>query len=113
MHEEPEILLTRLFNDHLAGLGNWFLGLVKMGPHARPWDNFITMELLVMLILVVLFAVLKGRLSVDRPGKLQHTFELAYNFLTETSEEQVGHHYKQFLAFFGTLFFFILFANLI
>ena len=30
-------------------------------------------------IIVVLFAILKSRLSADHPGKLQHTFELIYD----------------------------------
>src|SRR5215831_7338736 len=113
MHETEEIAITRLFNDHLAGLGNALTGLVGL-PHAdRPWANFVTMQLLVAAIIIVLFAILKPRLSMDRPGKLQHTFELAYNFFNEQTEEQVGHHGHTYLAFFGTLFFFILFSNLI
>ena len=112
MHE-TEIGLTRLFNDDLAGLGNTLTGLVGIAPQDRPWANFITMQLLVAAILMVLFAILKPRLSRDNPGKLQHTFELAYEFFKDTTEEQVGHHGKHFLPFFGTLFFFILLSNLI
>jgi len=112
MHE-TEIGITRLFNDHLAGLGNSILQLIGMQAEARPWTNFITMQLLVAAIIIVLFAVLRPRLSMDRPGKLQHVFELAYNFFNEQTDEQVGHHGHHYLAFFGTLFIFILFANLI
>jgi len=113
MHETEELAITRLFNDYLAGLGNTLTGLVGL-PHAdRPWANFVTMQLLVAAILVVLFAVLRPRLSPDRPGKLQHTFELIYKFFNEQTEEQVGHHGHRYLAFFGTLFLFILFSNLI
>src|SRR5215467_3851419 len=112
MHE-TEIGITRLFNDHLAGLGNSVLQLIGMQAEARPWTNFITMQLLVAAIIIVLFAVLRPRLSMDRPGKLQHVFELAYNFFNEQTDEQVGHHGHHYLAFFGTLFIFILFANLI
>jgi F-type H+-transporting ATPase subunit a len=112
MHE-TEIGLTRLFNDHLAGLGNAILQLVGMAPEARPWANFITMQLLVAAIIIVLFAVLRPRLSMDRPGKLQHTFELAYGFFRDQAEEQIGHHGQRYMAFFGALFFFILFSNLI
>jgi F-type H+-transporting ATPase subunit a len=112
MHE-TELWITKLFNDHLAGLGNMLTGLVKMEPEARPWANFITMQLLVALIIIVLFAILKPRLSPDRPGKLQHTFELIYDFLHEQAEEQVGHNGHHYLAFFGTIFIFVLFCNLI
>src|SRR5437764_8856801 len=112
MHE-TELWITRLFNDLLPGLGNTLTGIVGMPPEARPWANFVTMQLLVALIIIVLFALLKPRLSADRPGKLQHTFELVYDFLREQADEQVGHEGHHYLGFFGTLFFFILFCNLI
>jgi F-type H+-transporting ATPase subunit a len=112
MHE-TELWITRLFNDHLAGAGNTLTGIVGMAPEARPWANFVTMQLLVVAIIVVLFAILRPRLSPDRPGKLQHTFELVYGFLHEQAEEQIGHEGHHYLAFFGTIFIFILFANLI
>ena len=110
---EHELWVTKLFNDYLAGLGNLLAGLVGIHPDPRPWANFVTMQILVVLIIIVLFAILKPRLSVDRPGKLQHTFELLYGFLNEQAEEQVGHDGHHYLAFFGTIFFFILFSNLI
>ncbi len=71
------------------------------------------MQLLVALIIIVLFAVLRRRLSVDRPGKLQHMFELLEEFVRGQSEESVGHDGPRYLGFFGTLFIFILFCNLI
>jgi F-type H+-transporting ATPase subunit a len=111
MHE-TELWLTKLFNDYLAGLGNAALGFV--GMHAeRPWANFIVMELLVALIVVVLFAILRPALSADKPGKLQHIFEIIYKFLHGESEEQVGHDGPHYLGYFGTIFIFILFMNLI
>jgi F-type H+-transporting ATPase subunit a len=112
MHD-TELWLTKLFNDHLAGLGNLALSTVGMHAQDRPWANYIVMELLVVLILVVLFAMLRPRLSVDNPGKLQHIFELVYNFLRGESEDQVGHGAHKYLAYFGTIFLFILFMNLL
>jgi len=113
--QEHELWLTALFNNYLAGVGNALLGLVHVTAKdpARPWANFIVMEILVTVVLLVLFGLLRGRLSVDRPGKLQHVMEAIYNFLHNQSEETVGHHGHKYLAFFGTLFFFILFMNLI
>jgi len=104
---------TKILNDHLAGLGNSLTGLVGVAPESRPWANFVVMELLVAAILMVMFAMLRPRLSVDRPGKFQHIFELAYDFLNGQAEEQLPHHGVHYLGFFGTLFFFILFMNLI
>jgi F-type H+-transporting ATPase subunit a len=71
------------------------------------------MEILVAVIIVVVFAVLRSQLSMDRPGKLQHAFEAIYNFLRSESEEHVGHDGPKYLGLFGTLFIFILFANLL
>jgi len=112
MHE-TELLVTRIFNDYLAGLGNTLTGIVGMAPEPRPWANFVTMQIVVALIVIVLFAILKPRLSSDHPGKLQHTFELVYDFLREQAHEQVGHEGHHYIAYFGTIFIFILFSNLI
>ena len=112
---EPELWITRIFNDHLAGVGKAALDLVKFHTEDpnRPWANFVVMEILVAIVIVVLFAFLKPRLSADNPGKLQHTFELIYNFLHGESEDQVGHGGARYLGYFGTIFIFILFMNLI
>jgi F-type H+-transporting ATPase subunit a len=112
MHE-TELWITKLFNDYLPGAGNTLIGIVGMAPEARPWANFVTMQLVVAAIIIVLFALLKPRLSADHPGKLQHTCELVYDFLREQADEQVGHDGLQYVAYFGTIFIFILFSNLI
>jgi len=112
---EHEIWLTRLFNDHLASLGNSILALAHVHAEnpSRPWANFITMQILVAVIIVVLFALLRPRLSMDRPGKLQHIFEVIYSFLRGEATDNIGHEGPRFLPFLGTLFIFILFCNLI
>jgi F-type H+-transporting ATPase subunit a len=112
---EHEVWLTVLFNNYLAGWGNWLLSLFNVHAEhpARPWTNFITMQLLVAAIIVVLFAVLRPRLSMDRPGKTQHIFETIYTFLRGEASDSIGHEGPKFLPFLGTLFIFILFSNLI
>src|ERR1051325_9966320 len=112
---EHELWVTAWFNDHLAPVANAILGAVGVQAHnpARPWVNFIVMEILVTLIIVVLFAFLRTRLSMDRPGKLQHAFEAIYEFLAGQADEMVGHDALKHLPFFGTLFIFVLFGNLI
>jgi F-type H+-transporting ATPase subunit a len=72
-----------------------------------------TMQILVALLVIVVFALLKAWLSMDRPGKMQHIFEVFYDFLHHQAEDAAGHGSAKYLAFFGTLFFFILFCNLI
>jgi F-type H+-transporting ATPase subunit a len=121
MHESHELWLTKLFNEYLAGPANAVLGgahdlLEKTGVHidpAHPWANWMAMEVLVVLIVMLLFAVLKPKLSVDNPGKLQHIFESVYLFLRDSAEEVGVHHHMKYVPYFGTLFIFILFMNLI
>src|SRR5579885_1503714 len=86
---ETELWLTKIFNDYLAVPGNLFLSIVGLPHEARPWANFVTMQILVVAIIVVLLTILRTRLSVDRPGKLQHIFELVYEFVHDQSEDQM------------------------
>jgi F-type H+-transporting ATPase subunit a len=108
-----EIWLTRLFNDHLAGLGNFLLGLFRQAATDRPWANFIVMQLLVVAIIVVMIGILRPRISVDKPGKLQQVFELIYDFVRGQSDDMVGHEGHKHNTLFGTFFIFILICNLI
>jgi len=110
---EHEPWLTALFNDHLAALANGARSLVGQAAVERPWSASASMEVLVALIVVVVFAILRSQLSMDRPGKLQHAFEAIYNFLHKEAEDNVGHDGHKYLSLFGTLFIFILFANLL
>jgi F-type H+-transporting ATPase subunit a len=109
-----EALLTQLFNKYLAGLGNSLLTLFGQQTSETPWADHIVMQLLVALIMIVLFLILRSSLSVDKPGKLQHVFELIHGFISEQTEEQVGHHEsRHHVLLFETLFIFLLLANLI
>src|SRR5277367_777299 len=72
-----------------------------------------SMELLVVLFIVVLFAIARAGLSVDKPGKLQHLLEVIYEFLGAQADETIGHDAKRFRVYFGTMFIFILAMNLI
>ena len=111
---EHELWITALFNDHLAGVGNAALSLV--GAHAadpyRPWTNYVALQILVFLALVIGFALLRPRLSLDKPGTAQHFFEVIYDFLRDQAEEIVGPDGPKHLHMFASIFIFILFANL-
>jgi len=112
---EVEVWTTVLFNRFLAAPLTSFLTAIGHPPAdpAHPWENWITMEILVVAIIIVLFAYLRSRLSVDKPGKLQMTFEAVYNFIAGQARESIEHHSSKYMPFFGTLFIFILFMNLI
>ncbi|MGD1069534.1 MAG: F0F1 ATP synthase subunit A [Bryobacteraceae bacterium] len=107
--------MTQLFNTYLAGLGNALLALFHLtaSDPKQPWADFIVMQLLVAAIMIVLFLILRSGLSVDKPGKLQHLFEIIHGFISDQAEEQVGHDGHHYVVIFETLFLFILLANLI
>jgi len=111
--QESELWITRIFNDRFSDLGNAALQLVGMHPQARPWANYILMQFLVFLVLVVVVAILRARLSAAKPGKMQQTFELLYGFVRGQAEGQMGQEGARYVAFFGTIFIFILVSNLL
>jgi F-type H+-transporting ATPase subunit a len=114
MQAEAEVWTTVLFNRFLAGPLDSFLAAIgrPAADPAHPWENWITMEILVVAIILVLFAILRSRLSVEHPGKLQLTFEAVYKFVIGQTNDSVEHG-KKYAPFFGALFIFILFMNLI
>jgi len=112
MHEH-ELWVTALFNDHLAGVANTILTAVGQPAHERPWANYMTMQFVVAAVIVVLFAALRPRLSMDRPGPLQHAFEAIHGFLSEQAHDNIHHHHRKYVPFFGSIFIFVLFANLL
>ncbi len=112
---EHELGLTSLFNDYLAGLANAILSMVGMtAEHAeRPWQNWLVMELLVVALLMVTVAILRARLSVDKPGKLQHIFEMVWGFINDTVDQVGIHHGEIYAPYIATVFILILSCNLI
>ena len=99
--EEHELWITSFFNRFLPM------------PAAYHWTDWFVCEILVVLFILIFFGFLKSRLSVDRPGKIQHTFEVIYEFVHASAEEVVGHGGAKYTAFFGTIFLFILLMNVL
>ena len=104
-------ILNRLFAAPVTAL----LRAIHIEPRhpQAPIPNTFAMEVLVFLFLLVLFLMLRSRLSVERPGALQHIFEGAEGFIHQQSQEIIGHHSEGYTPFLATLGFFILFCNLI
>jgi F-type H+-transporting ATPase subunit a len=110
-----ELWITGLFNHSLAGVANSVLNLVHspaVDP-ANPWTDWMVCEIIVVLLMVVFFGIAKTRFSVERPGKVQHVLELTYDFVLASTEEVAGHGGVKYVAFFGTIFIFILLLNCI
>src|SRR5579864_6709841 len=80
----PEQLwFTEILNHLFAGPVTAMLHALKIEPKhpSAPIPNSFAMELLVVAFLVILFLMLRSRLSVDSPGGLQHFFESVEGFI--------------------------------
>ena len=104
-------ILNHTFGAAVTGL------LEALGIHPKhplaPIPNSVAMEILVCLFLIALFLLVRARLSVDKPGALQHIFEGAVGFVEGQSREIIGPHSEVHTGFLVTLGLFILFCNLI
>jgi F-type H+-transporting ATPase subunit a len=112
----PEQLwITELLNHVLAGPVTALLRAVHVEPQypQAPITNAVAMQIVVVIFLAIVFLIVRSRLSVDRPGALQHIFEGAHGFITGQSEEIIGHHSSGFTPFLVALGFYILISNLI
>ena len=112
----PEQLwFTEILNHLFAGPVTGLLRALHIDPEypQAPITNSVAMQLLVFLFLVGLFVLVRSRLSVDKPGALQHVFEGAHGLVEGQSQEIIGHNSEQFTAFLMTLAFFILACNLL
>lgn len=112
----PEQLpFTALLNRAFAGPVDALLNAVGVHPQnpRAPISNAVAMEILVVVFLIVLFAITRAALSVDRPGTLQHLFEGLHGFINNQSEEIIGHHSESFTPFLMALGLFILICNLL
>jgi F-type H+-transporting ATPase subunit a len=110
-----QLWITRIFNNLLAGPADSVLYAIhypNFNPK-RPWSDWMVCEIVVVAFILVFFAILRPRLSVDRPGKAQHVMEVLYDFFHASSEEVVGHNGPKYLPFFGTVFIAILCMNVI
>ena len=112
----PEQLwITAFLNKHFAVVTNTIMNAVHVpSPHPRaPITNYVAMELLVFVLLLIVFILVRVRLSVDDPGPLQHTFEGIDGFVANQAHEVIGHGYEGYVSYLATLGIFILTCNLI
>ncbi len=103
--------LNHLFGGPVLALLH-ALGIQPKNP-AAPITNPVAMEILVVLLLTVFFVLVRMRLSVERPGGLQHTMEAIYGFVNNLAHETIGHHSEKFVPYLIVLGMFILTCNLI
>jgi F-type H+-transporting ATPase subunit a len=112
----PEQLwVTAFLNKYLAGVANAILGIFHLHskyPQA-PITNYVAMQLVVFVLLLLVFALVRSRLSVEDPGNLQHVFESIDSMISQQGLEVIGHGYERYTNYLITLGIFILTCNLI
>ncbi|HUA83578.1 MAG TPA: FoF1 ATP synthase subunit a [Bryobacteraceae bacterium] len=96
------------------------LGLLHIQPAnpEYPIPNFLAAEIVVVLVAMIFFLWLKGRISAERPGATQQTMELLLTNsmgvgIKDLLDEIVGHGAERHLPLLGTIAIFILFSNMI
>jgi F-type H+-transporting ATPase subunit a len=106
---------TALLNAVLGGPVTALLNALGQPPAdpAHPIPVYMAMEILVIGLIMVMFAIVRGRLSVDRPGKMQQLFELVYQGLGSLADDIIGHGSKAFVPLLFTLAVFIFICNVV
>ena len=97
----------------IDALGQFKLHTV-LGPIGAS-VNFTQSNLLMVVAGALILALLYfgARPQAIVPGRLQAAAELSYDFIYSMVSEQIGHEGRRFFPFVFTLFFFILFGNLL
>lgn len=112
----PEQLpFTALLNRAFAGPVDALLNAIGLPPKypRAPISNVVAMECLVFVLLLFAFILIRSRLSVERPGGLQHMAESTHEFFVNMGRELIGHDYETFLPYITGLGLFILLCCLI
>jgi len=110
-----ELWFTALLNEHLRAPANAILdafGQSAANP-AKPWTNFMAMELLVIAFLMAIPLILRPMISVTKPGTLQQFVEVIWEALRGQAHDVIGHGSDKYIYLFATLFVFILTSNLL
>jgi F-type H+-transporting ATPase subunit a len=104
------LLLNKLFGSAV------FAALTKLGFHPNPdlpIPNYISMQVLVVLIVLAGALILRSRLSVENPGKFQQSMEVFLEFTRNMCDDVIGHEGWRYVALIGTLGLFVLLCNLL
>jgi F-type H+-transporting ATPase subunit a len=112
----PEQLwITALLNKYFAGVANAILGVFHLhSPYPQaPIPNYVAMQIVVFVLLVLVFLLVRVRMSVENPSNLQHVFESMNTMISQQGQEVIGHGYERYTNYLVTLGIFILTCNMI
>lgn len=112
----PEQLwFTSILNHIFGPAALWLLQRMGIKPDypAAPINNTVSMEILVVLLLILFFLLIRSRLSVEKPGKVQHLAEMMEEFINDQAHGVIGHGYERYVPYALSLGYFILLCNII
>lgn len=112
---QHQLWFTALLNRFLGGIVSKMLigaGIHPTDP-AHPIPNYIAMEILVILGVLGVAFLVRRRLSIENPAKLQQTLELVVEFHRSLAEQIIGHGAERHVPILTTLGVFILLCNLL
>jgi F-type H+-transporting ATPase subunit a len=112
---EHELWFTAILNKILGGPVAALLARLghPAANAAHPLPNYIAMEILVTLVILVGAVLLRFQLSVESPGKFQQVMETVVEFIRDMNEEIIGHGSSRYLAMIGTFGIFIGLCNIL
>jgi F-type H+-transporting ATPase subunit a len=117
--EEHLSPITQWVNQHFGSAAWALLNVLHLKPENPkfPIPQHVVMSILMILVITLLAAVLRMRLSVEKPGALQQVGELLLTNpmrigIRDILDEAAGHHARSFVYFVGTISLFVLFSNL-
>ena len=110
-----QLVFTEFLNRHFGAMVLALFSMlgIKSEHPSAPISNPFAMEILVVLFLTIFFLLVRARLSVDRPGGLQHVVEGIENFVGGIGHEIIGHGHEKYVPYLVALGMFILASNLI
>ncbi len=112
-----QLWFTELLNRAFAKPVNAIMQALPAPLHPAhpeaPITNPVAMQVLVVAFLIVVFLIIRSRLSVDKPGGIQHIAEMLHEMVADQCESIIGHHSTRYIPLLTALFLFILIGNLI
>jgi F-type H+-transporting ATPase subunit a len=115
----PELFgFTHFVNALLSGVEIKLYGLVGLDGveavhRAYKVNAAFALELLVAAGLLLFFFIVRGSLSVERPGSAQQIAEMVHEGVGGLADQIIGHGYERFQAFVTCIVLFVLLNNLL
>jgi F-type H+-transporting ATPase subunit a len=114
---QEQLWFTALLNAALGKPVNAALQALPPAFHPAnpqaPITNYVAMQVLVVAVIILLFLLIRSRLSVEKPGGLQHVAEMLNEFVNGQCGDIMGHGYERFIPLLTAIFLFVLFSNLL